>query len=85
MKKMISEFKIGYWYKWTGKYYTGTYLCFFTDGEWHKCVYSNTTNHAQFDDIKTGISWSDIGMSKWIESKYSPKEKVRKLLNENRR
>jgi len=77
---MINEFKIGYYYKFIGN--ENNYIWWNNDGKiildggWHKCIYNDKTC-AQFEGIRYYHYWFK---EDFIESKYSPKEKVMRLL-----
>jgi len=84
---MITKFKIGYYYKFIGdenKYGCNNDIVLILDKKWHKCIdtdarrYENYSyDYAQFLEMKDGWLWHK---KDFIESKYTPKYKVKKLL-----
>jgi len=81
---MINEFKVGYYYKWIGNennYYWDDETKIILDNKWHKCIGIVKTDkgHAQFEGMKHNWSWDK---RHFIETKYPPKIKVKKLLKE---
>jgi len=78
---MINEFKVGYYYKWIGnedKYYWDDETKIILDRKWYKCIHGHR-DYAQFEEMKEGYYWL---YKDFIESKYSPRYKVKKLLEE---
>jgi hypothetical protein len=79
---MNLKFKIGYWYKFVGNLndYHGSKI---DNNKWNKCVgvIENFNNFAQFEGMESGW-WGWYYCEDFIESKYSPKEKIIKLLEE---
>jgi hypothetical protein len=70
------KFKKGYYYKFIGKdKYPGV-----EDGNWHKCIANNTNRKlGQFENIDY-LYAGKFPASYFLKSKYSPKDKIIKLL-----
>jgi hypothetical protein len=72
-------FKLGYYYKFIGNKNNYTWKEKELDKKWHKCVFGDE-NYARFEGMKYGWFWWDYRV--FIESKYPPREKIKRLLNE---
>jgi hypothetical protein len=78
------KFKLGYYYKFIGN--KNNYTWFkdkkkILDNKWNKCVavIENFNGFARFEGMENEWLW-DYG--DFIESKYPPEWKIRRLLNE---
>jgi hypothetical protein len=82
---MIEEFKTGYYYKWIGKGKCPLWskeMKVVLNGKWHKCLHGKK-DKSRFENMIEWYYWYDKDLKYFVESKYPPEWKIRKLLNEN--